>query len=60
MSKISEYPEATALDDDDELVVVEDGVTKKVTVVALGDALNVQGTVDASDENLILHMRSFG
>jgi hypothetical protein len=44
MPKISEYDEATALDDDDVLVVVEDGVTKKLTVADLRQALGPAAT----------------
>lgn len=40
MPKVSEYPAISALDDDDLLVIVEDGATKKVTVAELRSALN--------------------
>lgn len=39
MPKISEYAAITALDDDDILVIVEDGANKKVTIAQLRAAL---------------------
>jgi hypothetical protein len=50
MPAIPDLPAISAIDDDDVLIVVEDGVAKKITVAQLGAALG--GAVDPVEEIL--------